>query len=156
MAENRSRNIVQKTGYCLSLVVSKMPDNQGNTLAVVQTGIIKSVFIKSTYHKRNLYDISYKIAADYNLFYHAYLLGEKFQYVPLDISIYEAEDGVSSRMYMSLCVECGQINGKANTFLWSEKLYLQVFWHNVKHTIKPLFPQKILKSIYNYRFNNKR
>lgn len=114
----------------------------------------QSVFINTTYHKRNLYDTSYKIAADYNFFYHAYLLGKKFQYIPLNISIYEAEDGLSSRMYMLLCVECARVNGKANTFMWSVNLYLQVFWHNIKNIVKPLLPHNILKFMYNFRFNN--
>ena len=37
---------MKKACNCLRLVVSKMPDNKGNSLAVVQAGIIKAVFIK--------------------------------------------------------------------------------------------------------------
>lgn len=112
----------------------------------------QSALIKSTYHKNNLYDTSYKIAADYNLFYHAYLRSETFQYIPLNISIYEAEDGASSRNYKKLCEDCAQINGKANTFLWSVKLYLQVSWHDIKHMVRSFLPTRVLRHYYLYKF----
>ena len=37
---------MQKAGYCLGLVVGKMPDNQGNAHAVVKARIIKAVTVK--------------------------------------------------------------------------------------------------------------
>ena len=37
---------MQKAGKGLSLVVGKMPDNQGNAQAVVKAGIIKAVTVK--------------------------------------------------------------------------------------------------------------
>ena len=37
---------MQKAGYCLGLVVGKMPDNQGNAKTVVKARIIKAVTVK--------------------------------------------------------------------------------------------------------------
>jgi glycosyltransferase involved in cell wall biosynthesis len=54
----------------------------------------QSTFVKRT--SMQIFDVKYKIAADYNLFYTLYRLEKKFKYIPLTVSIYDGENGISS------------------------------------------------------------
>jgi hypothetical protein len=54
----------------------------------------QSSFVRSSIIKKHKFDLRYKIAADYNLFYHLYQDGAGFKYINTDIAIYEL-NGVS-------------------------------------------------------------
>lgn len=79
--------------------------NWGNIVLTpdVLTNITKHMVFghQTTFVKRSIlmeykFDCKYKIAADYNLFFLLYKNGYVFEYIPKCISVFNAEDGVSS------------------------------------------------------------
>ena len=56
----------------------------------------QSSFTKLQLLKDSPFDISFKIAGDYNFFYKCYIAGKLFKYLDLPISIFDASDGISS------------------------------------------------------------
>lgn len=56
----------------------------------------QSSFTKLQLLKDTPFDISFKIAGDYNFFYKCYIDGKLFKYLDLAISIFDASDGISS------------------------------------------------------------
>lgn len=72
-------------------------------------------FVKTDYHKANPFDISFKIAADYNMLYNAYNRdGRKFQYIPVTVANYENYNGLSSTNPKRLMEENFRIWGIAD------------------------------------------
>lgn len=57
----------------------------------------QSIFCRRNLLVRNPFDLKYKIAADYNLFFQLKQMEVAFQYIPLVVAIYDATDGISSR-----------------------------------------------------------
>lgn len=84
----------------------------------------QSCFVKTSYHKEHLFDISFKIVADYNLFYNAYFKdGVNFQYVPVLVSDFDAEDGISSRRLCLLVKENARVQGVQETLQWKLRYF---------------------------------
>lgn len=107
----------------------------------------QSCLVKTSYHKEHLFDISFKIAADYNLFYNAYVReGIKFQYIPVLISDFDAEDGVSSssKNYRFSLSERARVQGIDKQTIWRLKYLYLVSFHKIKQLIKPFFSDKFL------------
>lgn len=100
----------------------------------------QSTFVKRSILVENHFDTSFKISADYNLFYNLYKAAYTFHYIPICISNYEvAEDGISNSS--RLIKEEFLINH-------NKKLYYKRF---LKYKIGCLFyallPDEIVKSI---------
>lgn len=111
----------------------------------------QSVFIKSDYHKCHLYDTSFSLVADYDLFYHSYLNGEAFKYVSLDVAIYEAEKGVSSINYKKRCIEYARIHGNSESMFFYSILNVMIIWHEIKHFVKSFMPKCAIREYYRLR-----
>ncbi|WP_308765558.1 glycosyltransferase family 2 protein [uncultured Bacteroides sp.] len=75
-------------------------------------------FVRSGVIKGYGFDLSYKIAADYNLFYKLYQDLRTFYYIDLNIAIFEAETGLSSSNRVDLFVECQRINKRDTFFMF--------------------------------------
>lgn len=58
----------------------------------------QSAFVRSKILKKRLFNMEYKICADYESFYSFYISMKSFYYIPITISICECENGLSSRM----------------------------------------------------------
>ena len=71
----------------------------------------QSSLVKREIIANHPFDSHFKIAADYGLFYNLYAQGKIFVYVDLPISVYEAEDGLSSSAPFLLYREYSLING---------------------------------------------
>lgn len=71
----------------------------------------QSSLVKREIIANHPFDSHFKIAADYGLFYNLYAQGKIFVYVDLPISVYEAEDGLSSSTPFLLYKEYSLING---------------------------------------------
>lgn len=80
----------------------------------------QSSFVKTSLLKSDLFDLSYRIAADYNLFYRLYKYRKKFRYFNMDIAIYDL-NGISENKGLEVIKEYGHIQGVYNTL--SFKLY---------------------------------
>lgn len=80
---------------------------KGNSRKVVRYGVDphhkvmpschQSIFCKRELLLKYLFDLSFKIAADYNFFYQIYEANVQRKYVNIIVSIYDAMDGISSR-----------------------------------------------------------
>lgn len=78
----------------------------------------QSCFIKKTVMESLLYDTSYKIAADFNLFHFLYVNNKSFSNLKLIVSVFEAENGISSKKYLTSIQEVNRVlyNCKAPTW----------------------------------------
>ena len=110
----------------------------------------QSCFVRTEILKDNEFDCSYKIAADYNLFYHLYNQKVSFLYLDIPISIFDNIEGVSSNNPILLFKEYSRINGKSawrKIFKWKLK--------NILKNIFLCFPKNIrlfLDEKYKSRF----
>lgn len=55
----------------------------------------QSGFIRTDYHKSNLFDLKYKYFADFDFFHKSYMAGASFQQLDIFIADYNAETGAS-------------------------------------------------------------
>lgn len=96
---------------------------------------------------RNPFDLNYKIAADYNLFYNLYTAGSKFTEVPLCIANYEVGSGISSRN--------GYLGAKDNLKInkrWGKPKHMIVFYYQclkfyTLFNLKRVLPHRFVKSL---------
>lgn len=72
----------------------------------------QSVFVKRLVLNENLFDLNFKIAADYAQFLSLFRQKKIFQYIPLAVANYALEGGVSSRNTIRLFRELTLISGK--------------------------------------------
>jgi hypothetical protein len=56
----------------------------------------QALFTKSTVQKKYLFDIQYKIAADFHFIYRCFREGHHFQYIPITIALFNAS-GISAK-----------------------------------------------------------
>lgn len=56
----------------------------------------QSSFTKLSLLKDTPFDISFKIAGDYNFFYNCYISNKKFKYLDITMAVFDARDGISS------------------------------------------------------------
>ena len=55
-----------------------------------------ATLIRTSYHQQHLFDTSYRSSGDYKFFYDAYYREKaEFQYIPMIVADYEADNGVS-------------------------------------------------------------
>lgn len=97
----------------------------------------QSTFIKSKFHKKHLFDTSYRIAADYNFFYNCYFNWHaKFQYISYGVAVYDCEEGVSTDNLRSVLLEKFRIWGIDRNWIkqlpWKFNLLRSVLSHSLK------------------------
>lgn len=80
----------------------------------------QSVFLKSQKKKEIKFDSSYKISADYKIFYTLFnKIGKNaFLYIPLPIAIFDAVEGISSQNGMLMIKEYIQIRATKKDIFW--------------------------------------
>lgn len=89
-----------------------------------------ATLVKTGFQKKMPFDTSFKIAADYDFFYKA-LYQEKveFQYIPVTLSVYDAETGVSKDRFMDNWKECRRIWGRnPSAGVWLDRFKAVVIW----------------------------
>lgn len=99
------------------------PDDLSKTIKYMVFGH-QTVFMNRQILLKYRFDCSYKIAADYNLFYKVYIDGYRFEYIPLCISIFSADDGVSTNNPIITFLEDSKINGRNKNWNWYFLLFL--------------------------------
>lgn len=90
----------------------------------------QSVFVRSKIMKKTPFDTTYKIAADYNLFYHLYFdYGkESFLYIPKSFAVVDATDSLSQSRKYSCWIEYLRIRSEHKDINW----YFDIFKKVVK------------------------
>lgn len=97
-------------------------------------------FINKNYHSRNLYDLKYRSAGDYNFYYQACLRDNVlFQYIPMVVANFDCCRGTSNVNYKLSLRERALINGRYSTIKGKIKLELQFIIVELYHRIRKLF-----------------
>ena len=104
----------------------------------------QSVFVKTSYHKENLFDVSFRSSGDFNFFHNAFVKGIPFQYVPLIIALFFAEDGISSTNWELAAKEDARIIGIDETLEWKLKYQLRRISVKLKGKCKKYLPKHIV------------
>ena len=102
----------------------------------------QSVFTRADIIKKNPFDISLKVVADYNMFRHLYYEGIKFKEVPFIISCYSPDGGFSRNRVILKEKEMNHVLGKS---CLSSRL--NVFINICRVSLINLLPKKIVKAI---------
>lgn len=103
----------------------------------------QSCFISKEIAMRNLYQLEYKIAADYNQFYTIYKQGGKFAGIDVPISIFDNIDGISSQYPVRLINEYSMVNGKSAY----PKLLKLICFRFIKRILELILPKKYYQLI---------
>ena len=97
----------------------------------------QSSLIKRELLENNLFNLEYKIAADYNQIKTLYKQGYKFHHINKPIAYYEAENGISSTRIKEQEIEYAKINHGNK----SKKYYYSYIIIIIRHFIKKLTPK---------------
>ena len=103
----------------------------------------QSVFIDSTFHKANKYNLEYKIASDFNFFYNAHNDNRKFSCVNKTISniLY---GGLSDSNHLAVCKENYKIVTRDNIKIKYHIYYIYIYISVIlKKIIKSILGNKI-------------
>ena len=115
----------------------------------------QSCFVNTTYHKTHLFDTSFKVLADYNMFYNAYYNHEvKFQYIPLCVADYDIGiDNASSKYYKLYIRERYRIWG-IECDMWRKIPHeLRLVYIRISNCVKRVLPTKLvikIKMLFDY------
>lgn len=106
----------------------------------------QSSFVRTSQARSIMFDMRYKIAADYNMFYKLYKDGANFIYYPIVIADYEAEDGMSSVNIGRREKDYALISGRYETLSWKTEYIWRMSVLYVKRFAKYVVPQSLLSS----------
>lgn len=111
----------------------------------------QSSFVRISIHKTDLFNLGFRYCADYNFVYCGVKIKNySVSHIPIIISRYEAEDGVSSKMFKSSWREKYKINNPRNNKLRLFKSELELRFVLFKTKIRELLPSKFSRSIQQY------
>lgn len=105
----------------------------------------QAVFSRTTLMQSHGFDLNYRICADRKFFYDVYHQGAKFEHIPITVSNYESDSGLSSVNKIRRMYEIGMIEVKTNKIGWRIDFgFCSVIW-----TIKPWFKKHLPKGLIN-------
>ena len=108
----------------------------------------QSCFVKTQLMKTYKFSNQYKIASDYDFFYHQYKNGKTFIYIPLCIASYDAVYGLSSKNRFNLLIEYGKINESINKKNWKILCVKNIVIIKLKDCIGRFFPNIIVRELH--------
>lgn len=113
----------------------------------------QSALVAGDLMRRERFDLSYRLAADYAFFYRYYQQGGRFRYIHRTIAWYESEEGASSKNRLQVNREYARIQGKANRLSWKLWFVFKVLRVRVKDGLQKCLPQAYVQKIRekNYR-----
>ncbi len=111
----------------------------------------QAVFMRAEVAKQFPFDLAYKSAADYDLFYKLYSLGYIFEKMPITVAKLEA-GGLSDAKRISGLKEVGVIKKKYDSNKWHHVQHSwYVFKSAVRLKIRELLPKRVVKKIFQTR-----
>lgn len=110
----------------------------------------QSSFIRTDYHKRNLFDISFRSSGDFKFFHDSYYKGVKFQYIPITIARYLARGGFSNTHWQLVAQENARIYGIDGTLKWNFIFFQMKIKAKLIELVKKLFPVSFIIMIRTY------
>ncbi len=109
----------------------------------------QSVFVRKNILSSNIFNLKYKILADFDLFRRMYFLELNFQYINLPISIYDYEGGFSYSNPLKCFKEKSEITGfNKNKYSYQIKYYLL----KSKTFIMTLMPEFFIETLRRNRY----
>lgn len=91
-----------------------------------------AAFVKTEILKLKKFDVRFKIAADYNLFYNLYSEKYRFLYIDQVISVFESENGVSNKLGFATIKETSIVNKSYKT----RGYYLAILHFKISRLLK--------------------
>lgn len=117
----------------------------------------QSTFIKTSVHKENIFDISFKSSGDYNFFYQELQKGSVFKHMPIIVASYDGEIGVSKNRYAAM-IENGRIWKVSEKKSWKLSLFKFYIKNQIKVFLLNILPSNILqkreKRIWDNRYKS--
>lgn len=104
----------------------------------------QSCFIKTSFHKNNLYSLNYKIAGDFEFFYTAYIKNKEFKYIPGIISVMDVQglsDGNRFKSIYQRHLILNKLDLKIKHNLYYIFLYLDMCFRKI---LKSFLPIKVI------------
>lgn len=116
-----------------------------------------ATLVRTEILKRKLFDVSFRITADFKMFHQLYYGGYKFVYIPIPVVLFDAVNGVSSVNYIERCREDLRVLGVNNNIKSRIRLVLLQAKAKLSILIFCLIPVKI-ENVYkiNRLLSNKR
>jgi len=112
-----------------------------------------SSFIRSALAKRYKFNEIFRLAADYDIFYRLFLQEFHFKYIPIVISVFEAEHGASSSNNLKTYKDVSTINGTINNRNWKIHYSILILKNYIRKVIgslsKTIYFKIMKKSICN-------
>lgn len=106
----------------------------------------QSAFVATKYHQQHPFDITFKCAADYNMFYQAYFkFDARFKYVPVVIAIYDESTGFSKANMKLTHRERYRVWGIENDKLKIFSHEISLRYRQLKMSIKNILPLGLLR-----------
>lgn len=103
----------------------------------------QSSFTKTQLLKTQKFSTKYKIAGDYDFFYHQFLANKKFLHIPICVANYDAIQGISARQHFLAMKENAYINGNIKKTIWKISYYKDITLCNISNIIKKILPNNI-------------
>lgn len=111
-----------------------------------------ATLVKLDLIKQTGFNTQYRIAADYNMFYHLYKKNVQFEAIQSIVAVFDSYSGVSSTSWKTL-LEAAQINGSSRS-LGFKFFYMQFKFKKVFKRIINVFAPNIVKTLRNKRLKN--
>lgn len=107
----------------------------------------QATFVKLSYHKKHLFDISYRSAGDTHFFYHAYYSFQaKFLEIPIVVAYFEATYGMSTDQWKVARLEDMRLRNTDKQIISRMRMRCYFFYRDLKSFIKKiLFSPKYLE-----------
>lgn len=100
----------------------------------------QSSFTKLPLLKDSPFDISFKIAGDYNFFYKCYMGGKQFIYLDIAMAIFDASDGISSNAIGIRLNEGLRITQQKPNLIFRIKKLLLILKYSVRKSLNMVSP----------------
>lgn len=105
----------------------------------------QSAFVKAELFQSNLFDTSYKLASDFDLFYNFYNENKNFMKLDMIISNYDFS-GISTNNSLKVAKEYKDISLKYNTnFIKKSYFFLKIIKVRVVAFVKNILPDRLIK-----------
>jgi glycosyltransferase involved in cell wall biosynthesis len=114
----------------------------------------QSSFVKREIAIQHLFDLKYKLAADYEMIYYFFQHEKRFKYVDLLIAIFDQDEGSTLRNYKQSTRERYSIHSDAGSIKNSFLMYKTILRIQFSLIVKMILPKRIRDSIFFYKNKN--
>lgn len=115
----------------------------------------QSTFVKTSVHKKHLFDLRYKLAADYNLFFQLYKQNMIFQHIDILVAIFNQNYGSTLNNYKLSTKERFSIHSDSDKLINKIKCNLVILKIQLSLLKKKIISKKINNLIFNIKYHNK-